>query len=53
MRRMLDVDIPGKIIRGRPNLRWFIAVIWDEHRRVSGTQLVCYLGLALFHALHV
>ena len=22
MRRMLDVDIPGKIRRGRPNLRW-------------------------------
>ena len=22
MSRMLDVDIPGKISRGRPNLRW-------------------------------
>ena len=22
MRRMLDVDIPGKRSRGRPNLRW-------------------------------
>ena len=22
MRRMLDVEIPGKRIRGRPNLRW-------------------------------
>ena len=22
MRRMLDVDIPGKRRRGRPNLRW-------------------------------
>ena len=22
VRRMLDVDIPGKISRGRPNLRW-------------------------------
>ena len=22
VRRMLDVDIPGKMIRGRPNLRW-------------------------------
>ena len=33
MRRMLDVDIPGKRRRGRPNLRWK-----EMHARETGQK---------------
>ena len=33
--------------------RTFAAIHWHDHRRVTGTQHVCYMCLALFHALGV
>ena len=37
VRRMIDVDIPGKRRRGRPNLRWKDA--WEKKRKKKGMVL--------------
>ena len=46
VRRMLDVDIPGKRRRGRPNLRWKDACL--QERYMTGAGLLAWCQGCLF-----